>query len=103
MSSESWVLVGGIMVVPFVSGLVRAVAVAWPGVDWSRWRPMLCIVVGVLLAMVAGPGSVDGWRAVWDRVILGVAVGLSAAGLYSGVGMVRNGNGVDRRTGDAGR
>lgn len=90
MAMESWVLIGGIAVVPFVAAIVRLMSVTWPGVNWTRWRPMACVVVGVILGVVAGPIAVGTINDLRDSLLLGLGAGLSASGLYGVTDTVRD-------------
>lgn len=73
----------GIVLVPFIIGLVE-LAKRSLGVE-AKHAPLVAVGAGVFLsaAMAVSTGEFTPKAAV-DAVLLGLALGLSAAGLYSG-------------------
>lgn len=65
----------GIALVPLIVGLVEVVkrAVGLP----ASLAPLVAVAIGLALAYLVGEGSVA------ERVVTGLALGLSAVGLYS--------------------
>ena len=78
MELRDFVGLGG---VPVVIALVEAVKQAVPALD-KRWLPLVALALGE--AWTVGTALVFG-EPVREAVLLGVIVGLSAVGLFSGV------------------
>jgi hypothetical protein len=70
-------LVAPVVLVGVVLGLVQVVKLA--GMD-SRFAPILSIVLGIAVEALASPLPFNARQ----MVLTGLAIGLSAAGLYSG-------------------
>lgn len=74
--------VAGVAVVPLIVGLVEVAKGAGLA---ARWAPLLAVGLGVAISAgwraAAGGLAADGWVA---AVLSGLALGLAAAGLYSG-------------------
>ncbi len=67
---------GDILLAPLVVGLVEAIKRSFGLAE--RWAPILSITFGVGLKLVIDPGKLV------EGVIVGIMIGLSASGLYSG-------------------
>lgn len=68
-----------IVIVPIVIGIVQGIKLT----GWLKdgWTPLVAMVVGVLISLVAGHDSRD----YTGSLLGGVMYGLMASGLYSGV------------------
>ncbi len=74
--------VAGIALVPLI---VAAVEVAKRVGLPTRWAPLVAVAVGLAASLgVQAAQSAPGGQAWVDATIVGLALGLSAAGLYSG-------------------
>lgn len=76
------VTLAGVAAVPLIVALVEAAKAA--GLP-PRWAGVLAVVLGLLTSLAyRATESVSDGRAWVDATLLGLALGLSAAGLYSG-------------------
>lgn len=80
---------GGVLAVPLIIGLVEA---AKRGGLPARWSAPLAIALGLALRLsyqlAAGPAELLSWL---DALVQGLALGLAASGLYSGVKKLNEG------------
>lgn len=83
MTDPMTLTLAGVLVVPLIVALVEAAkGVGLP----ARWGAVLAILLGLLVSLgwqATGP-TPDQPRARMDAALSGLALGLSAAGLYSG-------------------
>lgn len=80
MSDFTELLVASAVLVPIVVGVVSAIKAA--GLD-SKFAALIAIALGVAAELLAA-GTIVNSPSLGITILLGVGVGLSAAGLYSG-------------------
>src|SRR5215207_77085 len=86
---------GGVLIVPLIVGLVEAGKRLGLGAVYAA---PLAVALGLGISVgYALAGSLPGGAALADAVLRGLALGLSAAGLYSGAKRWRDGAGTERR------
>ncbi|BFT94944.1 MAG: hypothetical protein MNSN_08130 [Minisyncoccus archaeiphilus] len=78
--------IGFVTIVALTIGLVEAIKRSFTALP-SNYMPMIAIVIGICLSICAKgaglPEFID--MNAWYLVLLGIAIGLSSVGLFSGV------------------
>ena len=70
-----------IVLVPVVMGIVEAVKRV--GLS-ERWAPVAAIILGVFLRLMVGVTLITDVLQVPQMIVIGIVIGLTASGLYSG-------------------
>lgn len=71
---------GGVVIVPLIVGLVEAAKRL--GLS-AQYAAMLSLVLGLVISMGAWLATRTGGRELFEAMVAGLALGLSASGLYS--------------------
>jgi hypothetical protein len=76
---------GGAATTSLIIAGVGVLKRAFPDLNWDRWGPLVDVILGIVIVASFIPATGDTWQDVRDSLALGLASGLSAAGLYDGV------------------
>lgn len=74
------------IIVALTIGLVEAIKKSFPVLP-SNFMPVIAIVIGICLSICARGAGIPEFVGmnIWYLVLLGIAIGLSSVGLFSGV------------------